>query len=300
MRNQSNLFFSVIAKYRRILAFAIGLYLVVAIALPIPGNAQSTVNQGRIAEIIDGSQVYIQNNQARVNDVANRGQQIRTGTARAQVSFNTGAIARLSSNSVLTVGQCAQLQRGTLLVNGAVNGCTSSVTAGVHGTTYVMSIDEEGQEAVKVLEGEVTVSRHASTNSSNTNTNPTVPAETSPSTPSTPSSPETPSTPSRPRGGLLNRLSQLNQLTKENQPTQQTQTEDTVVLQAGQQVFTRPGQPLGRPSFLTVDDFVKLLTGQLFDGFVSELPGLSRIQETFQQLFPGIPFPIGHRSILPF
>ncbi len=120
------------------------------------GSAQM-VNRATITQVLDSNQVYIQNRLAKINDAATRGQQVRTGNARAQVTFNTGAVGRLAPHSVLTVGQCAQLQRGTLLVNGAMNGCTASVVAGVRGTTYVMQVDDQGVAEIKVLEGTVNV-----------------------------------------------------------------------------------------------------------------------------------------------
>ena len=109
----------------------------------------ATIKQATLAEILDSNQVYIQNKQARLRDRATQGQRIRTGKARAQLNFNNGAVARLAYNSVLTVGQCARLQRGTLLVNGSVSGCTPSVVAGVRGTTYLLAVDEAGDTQVQ-------------------------------------------------------------------------------------------------------------------------------------------------------
>ncbi len=118
------------------------------------------VNRATITEILESSQVYIQERQARVNDQASLGQRLRTGQARAELRFNTDAVGRLGRNSVLVVGQvgqCAQLQRGMVLFNGAVQGCTPTTTASVRGTTYTLAVDEDGQEQIQVLEGEVSV-----------------------------------------------------------------------------------------------------------------------------------------------
>lgn len=124
----------------------------------LPVVAQSSVTQATITEILEGNQVYIQNRQARVNDVARLQEQIRTGQARAQVRFNNNAIARLSRNSTLLVGQCgAQVQKGSVLLNGQVSACTSTITAAVRGTTYILRVDEEGEEEIQVLEGELEV-----------------------------------------------------------------------------------------------------------------------------------------------
>lgn len=206
-----------------------------------PGMAQ-TVSTGTIAEVLDGTEVFIQNNQAHTGDIANRGQNVRTGQARAQVNFNTGAVARLSNNSSLTVGQCAQLQRGVLLVNGAVNGCTSSVTAGVRGTTYTLAVDEAGHEQITVLEGEVVVTKAD------------VPESAEPPAP--------------------------------------TGNEESITLTAGEKVTTRRGDRLSSAERLTAEEFAEILLGELFDGFLGELPGLSRIRQSFQDLYPNFPFPL--------
>ncbi|PZU92612.1 MAG: hypothetical protein DCF32_23525 [Leptolyngbya sp.] len=114
-----------------------------------------------MTEILDSNQVYIQNRAAQVNSVAQQRQQVRTRDARASLRFNSGAVARLAHNSSLVVGQCAQLNRGTLLVNGNLNGCSTSVVAGVRGTIYTIEVTEIGETIVQVFEGEVVVARHA-------------------------------------------------------------------------------------------------------------------------------------------
>ncbi|MBD1909701.1 MULTISPECIES: FecR domain-containing protein [unclassified Leptolyngbya] len=245
-------FFMARLTLRPLRPWLIGLVFGFAIVLGIgswnsPGTAQ-TVSAGTIAEVLDGSEVFIQNNQARVGDTANRGQNVRTGSARAQVNFNTGAVARLSSNSSLTVGQCAQLQRGVLLVNGAVNGCTGSVTAGVRGTTYLMEVDDDGREQVKVLEGEVTVTKNES-------------------------------------GGIVTSPDSTAPEATSDEP-------ESVVLKAGEKVSTQEGDRLSDIEQITADEFQDILLGELFDGFLQLLPGLSRIQSSFQQLYPNIPFPL--------
>ncbi len=225
--------------------FLVGLGIVALITTVayVPVTAQSSeITQARVSEILDGDQVFIQEVVARLNDVANRGNRVRTGSSRAQLDFNTGAVARLSPNSVLTVGQCAQLQSGILLVSGAVSGCGNSVTAGVRGTTYVMEVDDQGQERIQVLEGEVVVS-------------PTVDGVPS-------------------ADGIVN------------------ESDNQVVLTSGQKIVTEPDGNLGQPEGLSADDFIRILTGFLFDGFSQEIPGMPQIREAFTDLFPGVPFPL--------
>lgn len=241
--------------------FLLGLLLCLVlggISLPLsaPGLAQSAINRATVTEILDSNQVFIQNNQARVNDVANRGQRIRTAQARANLTYNTGAVVRLLANSSLTVGECARLDRGVTLISGAVNGCTSSVTAGVRGTTYLMEVDEEGNERVKVLEGEVVVSRQAASDDSLTQIAPETPASEPP-------------------------------------VSGDSETDGQVVLTAGQKVETRRGdRRLGPVQQLSTQEFLDILRGELISGFAEQLPGLGRIRESFQRLYPNVPFPI--------
>jgi len=266
-------------------SFLIGLGLILTLGLfNSPLAAQTAISRGTISEILDGNQVYIQNNTARVRDVASRGQQVRTGSARTQVTFNTGAVARLSRNSVLTIGQCAQLQRGVLLVNGAVNGCTSSITAGVRGTTYIMKVDETGREEIQVLDGEVLVTKQPElTSRAGSALSSTVPGRRyrflgfpRPSQPQTPSSTETP---------------------------------DTVTLRAGEEISTRRGERLGAAARISADDFLAILNGDLFRNYVEQLPGIANIRNAFQRLYPNVPFPLSSpviprpptiRHLLPF
>ncbi|MBW4463122.1 MAG: FecR domain-containing protein [Nodosilinea sp. WJT8-NPBG4] len=140
-----------------------GAALVGSSLLAIPGQrAQGqSISAATVTEILDSNQVYIQNRAAQVNSVVQQRQQVRTRDARASLRFNNGAVARLAHNSSLVVGQCAQLTRGTLLVNGNLNGCSTSVVAGVRGTIYTIEVTETGETIVQVFEGEVVVERHA-------------------------------------------------------------------------------------------------------------------------------------------
>ncbi|NUN65212.1 FecR domain-containing protein [Pseudanabaena biceps] len=126
-------------------------------ATPTNANLQSA----KVTEILDGEQVFIQDRKAAINDIAKSQEQVRTGETRAEIVFNNDAIARLSKNSLLTVGKCgAQLQKGSVLINGAVSACTPSMSAAVRGTTYLLEIDEEGNDQIQVLEGEVLITRN--------------------------------------------------------------------------------------------------------------------------------------------
>ncbi|MBW4695119.1 MAG: FecR domain-containing protein [Lyngbya sp. HA4199-MV5] len=276
-------------RLNRLLLFFCALCLVLATRSPLMAQTPS-INQAKITQVLDGSQVFIQNRQARVNDAANKGQRVRTGKARAQLTFNTGAIGRLAHNSVLTVGQCARLRQGTLLVNGAMNGCTSSVVAGVRGTTYVLEATEAGETAIKVLEGEVIVTRQQSPNSDED----PAPGSKQFSIPSiVPSLPipraePTPTPSSDPAEGSSAPIA-----TPATPPTDPNQ----VVLKGGEKVSVSPTGSVGLVEKLTQSDFTNLLQGSLFNGFTLSLPGMAKIQASFQQLFPGVPFPIRLPSV---
>jgi len=260
---------------RLLLIFVCTLWFVVVTQSSIDARAP-TITQARITQVLDSPQVFIQNRQAKLNDSAKRGQRVRTGKARAQLTFNTGAIGRLAQNSVLTVGQCARLQQGTLLVNGAMNGCTASVVAGVRGTTYVLEANR-GNRGLKVLEGEVVVSQRQEPN----DTEPTAGNKqfSLPSgLPKLPSFPRNPA--SRPLPKPLEPIDIL--------PTNEKQ----VVLKAGEKVTISANGTLGLVEKLTQGDFTSLLTGNLFNGYTVQLPGMAKIQASFQQLFPGVPFPV--------
>ncbi len=260
---------------RLLLVFVCTLWLVVVTQSSIDARSP-TVSQARITQVLDSPQVFIQNRQAKLNDSAKRGQRVRTGKARAQLTFNTGAIGRLAQNSVLTVGQCARLQQGTLLVNGAMNGCTASVVAGVRGTTYVLEANRD-DTGIKVLEGEVVVSQWQEPN----DTEPTA-GNKQFSLPSV--LPKLPSFPQKPAP----RPSPKPLETIDTPPTSEKQ----VVLKAGEKITVSATGTLGLVEKLTQGDFTSLLTGNLFNGYTVQLPGMAKIQASFQQLFPGVPFPI--------
>lgn len=125
-----------------------------------PAQGQ-TINSATVTEILDSDQVFIQNQRVAVNAVAQRQQRVRTQAARASLRFNNGAVVRLDRNTSLVVGQCAQVNQGTLLVNGSLNGCSVNTIAGVRGTIYTLGVTENGETFIQVFEGEVVVQRQS-------------------------------------------------------------------------------------------------------------------------------------------
>jgi len=325
LQNYLQNFFRLPQQQKRLALFFTGL-CIFALAAPqlAPASAQST--QATVQEILDGNQVFIQNQRASLNDVAKQQQQVRTGNSRTALLFNTGAVARLSANSVLKIGQCARLKQGTILINGAVNACSSGITTGVRGTTYLLEVDELGNQQVKVLEGEVIVKRNAiplideddePTNKPTTNTKPnTKPSTRKPNISSPTTAPKVkqftvpPSLPTpvkNPAPANVNTRPVLPQdnpqkarplgsdvandkpILKIERPTNQ---QDEVVLKAGEKVEVASEGTLGIVQQLTENEFVNLLKGNLFQGFTNQIPGIDKVQAVFNGLFPGVNFPI--------
>jgi hypothetical protein len=314
-------------RQKRLAFFFVGLCIFALVAPQLaPASTQST--QATVQEILDGNQVFIQNKRASLNDVARQQQQVRTGNSRTALLFNSGAVARLSANSVLNIGQCARLRRGTILVNGAVNACSSSITTGVRGTTYLLEVDEAGNQQVKVLEGEVVVTRNATpiidedtqptTETTTTTPKPTIPSTKKPNVTSPITAPKfkqygpspsvippttTPPTTTprinapKPQDGkpvepLNGKPANDKPILQIEKPTSPTKEPDEVVLKAGEKLEVDLGGALGIIQKLSENEFSALLKGNLFDGFANQIPGIDKVRASFEGLFPGVNFPI--------
>ncbi len=126
-------------------------------ALPHPGPA-APFNQATVRRIVEGREVFIDQQPARVNQSASRGQRLSTGNSRAELLFDRRAIGYLGKNSLITLGQqCFRLQSGTVLVNGPQASCLGSRVLGVRGTTYVLTALSDGHYDLAVLHGEAEV-----------------------------------------------------------------------------------------------------------------------------------------------
>ncbi|HIK43474.1 MAG TPA: hypothetical protein IGR64_01160 [Leptolyngbyaceae cyanobacterium M65_K2018_010] len=261
--------------------------VVLALLPGAPSLAQS-VSNATVTEILDSNQVYIQNQPAQVNSIAQFQQRVRTQSARASLRFNTGAVARLAHNSSLVVGQCAQLNRGTLLVTGSLNGCSTTTVAGVRGTIYTLAVTEEGQTVIQVFEGEVVVTPQSNPPESLEDLDPWPPA------------PETLELTGDdgPPDAKTHRTKQT-ETTTAPPATSETVTFDSdaaIVVAEGQRITVDTEQQQATIAALTPEDFINLLEGPLIQGFV-ELPGIGSLRGVFQRLFPGIPLPFGLPAI---
>ncbi len=124
-------------------------------ALTLSSSVQAA-ETAMVQEILDGNQLYIDSQQAKVNQKATEPQQVSTGDSRGQLLFNSGASGRLNRFSRMQLGSsCYQLTQGQILVSGKQDGCTRSARLSVRGTNYVLQVSDDGATEVSVLEGEV-------------------------------------------------------------------------------------------------------------------------------------------------
>jgi hypothetical protein len=119
---------------------------------------QPPVQSAVVQEILDGKELYVDQQQARVKQKAHAPQLVSTGSSRGQLAFSGGAVGRLNRQSQLRLGsRCFLLDRGQVLVSGQQAGCTRSARLSVRGTNYVLEVNDAGDTELSVLEGEVEV-----------------------------------------------------------------------------------------------------------------------------------------------
>jgi hypothetical protein len=109
-----------------------------------------------VQEILDGSELFIDQQQARVKQQAHTPQLLSTQNSRGQLLFNSGAAGRLNRHSKLRLGSaCFLLEKGQVLISGKQNGCTRSSRLSVRGTNYLLEVGNDGEAELSVLEGSV-------------------------------------------------------------------------------------------------------------------------------------------------
>ena len=302
-----------------------------AMALPRTSAAWGqTISAATVTEVLDSNQVFIQNQRAAVNSVAQRQQRVRTQAARTSLRFNNGAVARLAHNSSLMVGQCAQLNRGTLLVNGSLNGCSTTTVAGVRGTTYTLEVTESGETIVQVFEGEVIVGQRPDAATPEEDPLEDDPAPEEAATPAnskgmgvdwdgvimkqastgsdnnpTPGPAAPTGNPQRPGHGdgspgiRIDLGNPSDDDADEPSETVDFDPDTVLVISEGQQVMINAESDEAVISRLTAQDFINLLEGPLIRGFSAEIPGIRDLRRTFQRLYPRVPLVPGLPSIIP-
>lgn len=131
-----------------------GILGVCVLGTAVSPSIAATFEQATIRRVVDGNQVYIDGRNARVNDVARSGQQLRTGNTRAELLFDSRATGFMGKSSVIILGNtCFRLSNGSVLVSGPQKACLGSKVLGVRGTTYALSRSSDGSYDLFVLEG---------------------------------------------------------------------------------------------------------------------------------------------------
>jgi len=89
--------------------------------------AAAPLTSAKVLRIVDGNQVFIDANQARINQTAGQGSLLSTRQSRAELLFNTPAIGLLGRTSVIRLGaRCFRLDSGVVVVNGSQRACLGS------------------------------------------------------------------------------------------------------------------------------------------------------------------------------
>jgi len=138
-------------------AAVVGLALMVGLVAQAPPSLAAPRPDARVQEILDGNELFIDQKQASLNQLAFRPELITTRASRGSLAFSSGAQARINKNSQLRLGaDCARLEQGQILISGKQNTCVGSVRMSVRGTHYLVEILEDGSTEVAVLDGLMT------------------------------------------------------------------------------------------------------------------------------------------------
>ena len=138
----------------QIIAFSSCLTVSLVGAAPVVANAEKAT----IEEILDGDELFIDDQKARVEEIARSPQVISTGVSRGQIAFSGGAVGRINRQSLVKLGSsCFLLNKGQILISGRQDGCTASSRLSVRGTNYVLTVSDDGSTDLAVLEGSVEV-----------------------------------------------------------------------------------------------------------------------------------------------
>ncbi len=129
--------------------------LLLTLLPPLPARS---AERAVIQEILDGDQLFVDGQKARVNQQAAAPDDVSTKASRGALAFPGGAVGRINRFSRMRLGQsCFLLESGQVLVSGKAAGCTRSARLSVRGTNYLLEVDEQGESQLSVLEGTVEV-----------------------------------------------------------------------------------------------------------------------------------------------
>jgi len=137
------------------LASLTGALLLTLLPPPLPARS---AERAVIQEILDGDQLFVDGQKARVKQQAAAPDDVSTKASRGALAFPGGAVGRINRFSRMRLGQsCFLLESGQVLVSGKAAGCTRSARLSVRGTNYLLEVDEQGDSQLSVLEGTVEV-----------------------------------------------------------------------------------------------------------------------------------------------
>ncbi len=132
--------------------------LLVLAGLPFLPTPVRAAESAVVQEILDGNELYIDGQMAKVKEKASAPQKMSTQNSRGQIRFESGAAGRLNRFSQLKLGQgCFLIEKGQILVSGKQSGCTRSARLSVRGTNYLIDVNDAGESEISVLEGSVEV-----------------------------------------------------------------------------------------------------------------------------------------------
>jgi hypothetical protein len=94
------------------------LLLVVELSACLSAGVAQTAKQSQatVREILDRSELFIDRRSAKVKDVAQQPESLKTLQCRAQLAFTNGAGRRMIKGSTIRLGECLFISQGSVLV----------------------------------------------------------------------------------------------------------------------------------------------------------------------------------------
>jgi hypothetical protein len=114
-------------------------------------------SQATVREILDRPELFIDRRRAKVKDVAQQPESLKTLQCRAQLAFANGTGGRMIKGSTIRLGECLFISQGSVLVSGPMCACSRSVKVCSKNTNYILEALENGDAAVTSLEGTLEV-----------------------------------------------------------------------------------------------------------------------------------------------
>ena len=113
--------------------------LLLTLMPPLPARS---AERAVIQEILDGDQLFVDGQKARVNQQAAAPDDVSTKASRGALSFPGGAVGRINRFSRMRLGQsCFLLESGQVLVSASAAGCPRPAPPSVRGHTHLPDVD---------------------------------------------------------------------------------------------------------------------------------------------------------------